>query len=271
MRVKKGRWSRYQILRSDTELSKHLTQAELLNSESLDMYINQYQNVQIMPCYGYERIFISSLGQGHYKVHAYHKEEMFSNIIGLYDNLINRGILKSKKYYVVQPSLQEGEREYLVTMQRIAVTRQWEEPLSEPRQDTNMVACNSLAKQAVECLEESLTEYMTVVVKIIIDEKGQAYVADIQAHPPSSKWAQYQVLNGTGEDLYLIPETQLFDESSFFYLLQKYKQVFIKPTIGQLGFGIAQVTLKENNAYEVHSGRISKEIFNETYLIKHFA
>ncbi len=267
MRVKKGRWSRYQILRSDKEISKHLTQSELLNSESLDMYINRYQKVQIMPCYGHVRIFISSMGQGQYKVHAYRKEEMFSNVIDLHEYLINRGILKSKQYYVIQPSLKEGEREYLVTMQRIAFTQQWEAQLSELRQNANMVACNNLAKLAVECLEESLTEYLTVVVKIIIDQKGQAYVADIQDHPPSSKWTQYQVLNGTGKDLYLVPETQLFDESSFFYLLQKHKQIFIKPTIGQLGLGIAQVTLKENNVYKVHSGRVTKEISGKKHLI----
>lgn len=251
MNIPKGRWSQYLILYSDPMLSPYLLEVNLLTKESLIDYLNKYNNIEILPCYGHNSILIHSSGNEEYKVDGYKKNTTIKGIEHVYDYLQEK-LLQPKKKYIIKSNF-KIEAQY-ITVQQDPISTEW-------RVSTNNR--NQIAERISERLGDISTDCATIVLKIIHDHEGRPQLTDLTIHPLSSKWSQYQIFIAVKKKSYLIPETEILTWKSLFNLLKKYKQVIIKPSFGQWGLGIAQITSKENEVYEIHTERKQHELVGQ--------
>ena len=89
----------------------------------------------------------------------------------------------------------------------------------------------------------------------------------------NNKFHMYQLFLKNQELLKLVPETKIFTEINLYYLMEKYKNVVVKPSRGSLGNGIIMVSEVGFEEYEIlvlnkkKSINGKKEIFK--YLKKH--
>ncbi|KAF1083822.1 Endospore coat-associated protein YheD [Sporotomaculum syntrophicum] len=251
MKVSKGRWSQYLILNSDPNITQYLLEVNLLTKQSLINYLNKYNNIEILPCYGHDSILIYSLGDDKYKVDGYKNSVIIKGIEHVY-NYLQEKLLKPKKRYIIKPNLTIQAQH--ITVQQDPISSEWK---------TSSNNYNEIAGRISYKLEKIFTDCTTIVIKIIHDKKGKPWITDVTIHPLFSKWSQYQIFKASKKESYLIPVTEILTYESLFNLLEKFKQVIIKPCFSQWGLGIAQITIKENNAYEIHTERTKHELVGQ--------
>jgi len=248
-KVPKGRWSQYLLLSSAPNISEYLLEVNLLTKESLISCLNKYNNIEIIPCYGHDSILVYSLEEEQYKVDGYKNTIAIKGIDNVYEYLQESSLVKPKKFYIIKPNLSIFE--HYITVQRDPISLEWRVTSKNH---------NQLAGQISEKLEKIFPDCTTIVIKTIHDQEGKPWITDVIIHPLFSKWSQYQIFNTGRKQSYLLPETEILTKQSLFNLLEKYKQVIIKPSFSQWGLGIAQITLIDNDAYEIHTGRTKREL-----------
>ncbi|MCL7749472.1 YheC/YheD family protein [Halalkalibacter alkaliphilus] len=82
-----------------------------------------------------------------------------------------------------------------------------------------------------------------------------------------NKYVRYLLLKESERLIPHLPETIRFSEKGLWNMLSKYKNVILKPVVGQRGKGIIKVSSKDSEAYEIHS-ELEKTLItgkNETY------
>lgn len=88
---------------------------------------------------------------------------------------------------------------------------------------------------------------------------------------PGCKWSKHAALtNSTALQPYL-PETDLFDRSTFIRFINKYPIVFLKPSIGGGGRGVYRIT-SENNYYLLEAAKSKRKYHTKKdlyYALKH--
>lgn len=69
-----------------------------------------------------------------------------------------------------------------------------------------------------------------------------------------SKWRQYAIMTGDEMISPYVPETHLLTKEVLWGMLDKYKKVIIKPNWGKSGHGVIQLSMTEEDKYEIHHG-----------------
>ena len=107
----------------------------------------------------------------------------------------------------------------------------------------------------------------TIVIEILYDLIGGVLIQDTVLHLTTSKWRQYQTLMTKSSLESFVPDTDLLTQETFKYFLDKYKEVIIKPCLGQQGKGVVQISLTNPDSFEIHSGirKVTKVGLDETY------
>jgi hypothetical protein len=68
----------------------------------------------------------------------------------------------------------------------------------------------------------------------------------------SAKWHKFVILKGEKKLLPYLPETCKLTYATLWRTLECYQQVIIKPDNGSFGYNIIQLSLKDNDNYEIH-------------------
>jgi hypothetical protein len=75
-----------------------------------------------------------------------------------------------------------------------------------------------------------------------------------------NKWLRYSFMAEDNRLIPYLPKTKLFSRRSLQKMIDKYKQVILKPVIGSRGFGVILVSSSGNKRYKVHTENKKKTI-----------
>ncbi|SHF39486.1 YheC/D like ATP-grasp [Seinonella peptonophila] len=86
------------------------------------------------------------------------------------------------------------------------------------------------------------------------------------------KFTKYRFLSQSPALLPHLPETHLFNQHTFAYMLHKYQQIIVKPIGKGGGFGVIQISAQGDNQYKVHienKTRIIQGLSDTYHYVKH--
>jgi len=262
MRITRGRWSHYQILNENKKINPYVVHTELFNEHSFHQ--NLHQHLVIRPCFGSDEIsvFLMEGDKKQYKVQNGSFSTTFTNKTDVFHYLDNA--CTKERYYILQDlsflnNRNEETVELFVTMHRDqffnwSVTEVLEKKDMLKQKDIDFIKQKLYdpAIQIVLCLEKHYSKCSTIVLDIgLLKEKW--YIRDIILHFSKSKWSQYQILSLVDELAAYLPHTQLATTHTLLHFIQEYKQVMLKPCLGQWGIGIVQVSWVQGDVFEVHN------------------
>lgn len=274
----KGRMSLYKILKSNKELSDYLLETALYTEDLLYSFLETYKSVIIKPIFGPGEIIVVSEND---------KFKILSNEVnGLtldkeeLHQCISRHLLKHK-YNIIQPSVLHSSgflnhSSCLISLHRDSPGSKWIYTSKTDRyiklfdKDLYKSFLNKmkyLSLQAAETLGRFFPDCCTIVLSILYDMKGSVRIQETKLHVPKSKWCQYQTLSRTPSIAPFIPKTDLLTENTFIQYLTEFKEIIVKPCVGQHGKRIVKVTMTNSDTYEIHSERnkIIKPSMNEAF------
>lgn len=119
---------------------------------------------------------------------------------------------------------------------------------------------NSLERLAKE-VTEKYNNSLTVVLTIECNSFGNVKLERHRLHFRNSKWSQFALLNSKHRLTYYLPPTELYTKETVRDFLQQYKEILLKPCIGQEGRGIIQIIQQSDKTFQVHQ-------WNEKYTCK---
>lgn len=278
MKVSRGRLGQYRLLRSEDTLANHLLETDRFSKESLNLFIEKYKSIMIKPTFGPGKVCISLLN-GYFQIYANQKITTFSDIESLYEHLIQHEL--KQPYYIIQPMktrprFYRSPYQVFVTYHRNSPTAEWHF-MSKTKEDHTLLGSlfyllfhqklKSISRIAANKLGNAYPTCHTIVIDLLYDLKGNIWIQDTTLHFPISKWSQFQTLTAHQPIATFVPETNLFTKVTFKHFLNKYKKVFLKPSVGQEGKGIIQVATKNLLNYEIHAGekKVTYSNLDKTY------
>lgn len=279
MKTSRGRFSQYKILLDEKKLSKHLVETVLFTKESLFAFLEKYKTVVLRPSFG-TGDFIISLENNKYKIKSQGKIVIVNNMEEMYE-YINLYEIK-QNYYIVQAqkltsSIFQTPYRSFVTIHRMSSTAKWQiisitdnnnySLLRKFFQKYLLQKMRSISILAAEKLGRSFPSCNTIVIEIMSDFTKGMYIYDTRLHFSNSKWDQYQTLRTSSTILPYVPETDLLTHASFSDFLKRFKDIIIKPCIGQHGIGVVQIKRNDSFSYEIHYGikKITKPNLEDAY------
>lgn len=258
----KGRWSQYKLLKENKKLKTFLLHTEIFNKESF--YKKNYEQLIIKPCFGSNKIRVVLTSANPELYNVYNEEQLvtFQNKADVFNYLSNNCI--KEKYYILQDIsfLKQSVKdihEILITAHRNSSLNNWEiVGIVKKNGILTWKERRFLRKKVIDRAIEMinyLTEHQqncsTIVVEIGL-YKRKWWVQDIYFHFSISKWNQYQILSQHNKLSIYLPPTQIATSYTFLQFIEQYKQVMMKPCNGQRGKGILQISLLDEDIYEIH-------------------
>jgi glutathione synthase/RimK-type ligase-like ATP-grasp enzyme len=259
-----GRWSVYKLLNASEKMKPYLLSTVLFNEHSFDKNSPPLL-FMIRPCFGSKKISVTSID----------KEEQYTIHNGIFSTDLNgitevthylNDACKAGRFYILQDlSFLHNKNKALynlyVTVQRKIDNKWTVADIFEKSGLLNHDELSLVQKQyhdifieTARCLESSFPECTTLVLDIgMLQEK--LWIQDVELHFPKSKWSQYQILKTKKEISPFLPNTQLATPITILDFIEKYKQVMLKPCIGQWGLGVIQVSLVKGEIFELHIER----------------
>ncbi|MDF2856259.1 MAG: hypothetical protein K0Q87_2110 [Neobacillus sp.] len=283
VKISKGRWSLYQLLNSSEKLKTYLLSTAIFNEHLFDKNPPP-PHFMIRPCFGSTKMNVSSKEkEEQYSINNGNFSIDFNGISEVLDYL--NDACKEERFYILQDlSFLHNKNKTLhnlyVTVQRRKNSKWTVADIFEKsglliQDELSLVEkqFHDIFIETARCLESPFPECTTLVLDIgMIQEK--LWIQDVELHFSKSKWCQYQILKTKKELSPFLPDTQLATPMTILNFLEKYKQVMLKPCMGQWGLGIVQCTLKKGEVFELHIERNlhiiegRKEFIH--YLLEHF-
>jgi len=276
--VSRGRMSQYRIMKSNKDLSNHLLDTAMYTEDALISFLELYESVMIKPVFGLGKTYVVP-ENGKFRIHSGNEQSELLDKEELHP-YISEKVIKHKKN-IIQPSplhsnLFQYPLAYFITVHRCSPVSEWvytsktekyKSFLDKYRYLLFFNKMKRLSIQAAIVLGDYFSDCHTIVIDILIDLKGKIWIQETSLHFPKSKWCQYQTFSSNPKIAPLVPKTDLLTEVTFSDYLNKYKNIIIKPCVGQQGKGIAKITMADSSAYEIHAGRkkIIKTNINEAY------
>ena len=258
----KGRWNQYKLLKESKRFKTFLLHTEIFNKESF--YKKNHQQLIIKPSFGSNkiRVVLTSTNPEQYNVYNGEQLVVFQNKTDVFHYLSN--ICTKEKYYILQDfsflnrSI-EDVQEILITAHRNTSSNHWDTvDIVKKNGLLTQKERRFLRKKVIDRVIEMinyLTEHQqncsTIVVEIGL-YKRKWWVQDIFFHFSISKWSQYQILSHNNELSFYLPPTQIATSYTFLQFIEQYKQVMLKPCNGQQGKGILQISLLNEDMFEIH-------------------
>lgn len=275
--MRRGKWSQYQLLCTNHHVKPYLLKTELFNEHSF--YRNLHQHLSFKPCFGQLDITISKV---------FGSEDQYKIIEG--DCLVQTTVVgkaevwrylnemsEADQFYILQDTnflytKNNHVQKFMVTVQR-DIHSNWhvstilKNNVIEDRILKNMERdIIELANQTAGILTMNESECSTVVLDIRkLDTR--LWIHDFDLHHSKSKWSQYQLLSSVDELMPYIPKTEIATIHTFFDFIQTYKQILLKPCLGQWGIGVAQVTKLKEGLFEIHIEKTKRLIEGEKTII----
>lgn len=106
METSVGKWTKYEIMKEEQDLSSYLPETQLFTKESLWEFLDKYNRIVFKPCMGCQGngvIQISSLEKDQYEIHEEIKKIKFNNRDEIYDYLMKKQ--RAKRYYILQQKI----------------------------------------------------------------------------------------------------------------------------------------------------------------------
>jgi hypothetical protein len=279
----KGRWSLYQQLISSEKIKPYLLSTVLYNEHSF-VKNSPPSLFTIRPCFGSTKLSVKSLGkEEQYTIQNGNRSTDINGITEVMHFL--NDACKEERFYILQDlsflqNINKTLYNLYVTVQR-RIDNKW--TVADIFEKSGLLNQNELSLiqnqyddifiETARCLESPFPECTTLVLDIgMIQEK--LWIQDVELHFSKSKWCQYQILKTKNELSPYLPETQLATPITILSFIEKYKQVMLKPCIGQWGLGIIQCSLISGEVFELHIERNlyiikgRKEFIH--YLLEHF-
>ena len=279
MKISRGRLSQYNLLLTEKKLNNYLVETALFSKASLYKFLEKYHEVVVKPTFGIEELIISFENKG-YKIRTNKSVLIIINREDMYQHLIHNEL--KQKFYIVHPQKLTSKKtyQYFATVHRKSRIAKWRFTSISNLEDAFFgkifkpiyyLKMKRISLLAAHKLGEHFHECHTIVIKIICDVTGDIRIADTILHRPISKWDQYQVLKKNRALIPFVPKTDLFTKMTLNNYLTKYKEVIIKPHLGQHGKGIVQIRKENSTTYEIRYGirTIKQRTLEETYRFIH--
>ncbi|MFE8699255.1 YheC/YheD family protein [Cytobacillus sp. FJAT-54145] len=269
----RGLWSQ-NLLKKNKYLSKYMVATDIYNRKSLFRFLRQYQKVMIKPSFGEGTIFVHRIEpKGYYEITTNESKLLVKDKEELFDALSNS--LEEHKKYLIQEQSFHGN---VITRQLITIHKKGYFPgwkVTSMLNESGVYQLSFIKRKLLDyiCIKigvqigKVLPKCQAIVIEVGVDTRNTIRILDTYLHYPISKWSQYNSLILMSKIAPYLPDTQLATFQSFKHFIQLYKQVILKPCVGQWGQGVVQVTLDADSSFEVHFKR-KKSTFTtlkETY------
>lgn len=278
MNSKRGKWSQYEILKADEKIKPYLVHTELFTEESF--YQNLRKRLVVRPCYSPAEISVSLFEEkeGTYKIQTGTFSAAFTGKKDAFQ-YVSQACAK-EKFHILQDlsfSIHKNEKpvELFVTLHRdsfsvwrVAEVMGKNNLLSQKEITAFQETFQKAAVHTVLCLEKHYPACSTFVLEIGCSQE-KWWIQDVNLDFSKSKWNHHQALSSIKELSPYLPPTQLATAHTIFHFLKTYKQVMLKPCLGQWGKGIIQVSTIKEDVFEVHNKRKKFVVEGQTAFINY--
>lgn len=270
----RGRWSQYKILATNESIKPYLLKTELFNEPSF--YRNLHHQLTFRPCFGQREIIIRRIAENDDQYSVMDRNDQATTTLNGKTEVLHylKGVCKTNQFYILQDTdflytNYDQVLELLVTVQQ-DLHSSWQvtdilkkKGLTDHKiTELTLTKLYEVAIETALCLVVNAPKCSTVVLEIGLSRE-QLWIRDIALHSSKSKWSQYQILSSINELTSYLPNTQLATPHTFFCFIRKYKQVMLKPCLGQWGLGVVQVSWLEGDVFEVHNERTRQTLEGE--------
>ncbi|WP_248513772.1 YheC/YheD family protein [Sporosarcina sp. NCCP-2222] len=107
-------------------------------------------------------------------------------------------------------------------------------------------------QQLADEVAANYKDSLTVVLTVTCNPSGYVQLEHHRIHFRNSKWSQYALLKSNNRLAPYLPPTELYTPETVRDFLQRYKEVLLKPCIGQEGKGIIQVIRQPDESFAIH-------------------
>ncbi|QTD42063.1 YheC/YheD family protein [Sporosarcina sp. Te-1] len=171
--------------------------------------------------------------------------------------------IRSLTNFILPQQLRDRQTDerFIVTMQREEENLPWH--IASVIKVDGMMAAHSLFRWRIARMRSSLQrianevtakhqDSLTVVLTVNYNPFGKVQLEHHRLHFRNSKWSQNALLRSKNRLTPYLPPTELYTPETVRHFLQQYKEILLKPCIGQEGRGIIQVIRKTDESLEVH-------------------
>ncbi|MCG3088762.1 YheC/YheD family protein [Sporosarcina cyprini] len=171
--------------------------------------------------------------------------------------------VKSLKTYLKSETIKvrQIDERYIVTMHRDNVELPWQiasiiemDGAAAPhvfvrwRFARNRTTLQQFAEQSAERYKEC----QTVVLNVTCNSDGRVELEQKRLHFRNSKWSQYALLKNKIRLQPYLPPTEIYTAGTAQQFLERYKEILLKPCIGQEGRGIIQIIRQTDDRIDLH-------------------
>ncbi|WP_338473091.1 YheC/YheD family protein [Niallia sp. XMNu-256] len=221
MKLSKGKWSKYKLMKDEKELSLYLPETKLFSAKNLWNMIRKYNEVIIKPSHGSNGkgvIQVTSKGESRYEIHVEKKKIILQGKNQTVHYLIENH-LSNKKIYIVQQRIplatinnspfdlrvmvQRKKKSYKWSMTGIAakvaldgyfVTNMAQKilPIEQAIQSSNIAGVNvsnllnkihRISLITAKQLEKFYPHRRTLGLDIAIDKNGKLWIIEVNLEP----------------------------------------------------------------------------------------
>ncbi|MBS4194932.1 YheC/YheD family protein [Lederbergia citri] len=221
MSVSVGKWTKHKLMTREEELSRHLPDTKLLTEESLWKMLDQYGQIMIKPCIGYQGrgvIQLSSLPDEKIEIHSGYQKTILNGKRETYHFLKENHISKKKRYVVQQriplATIGESPFDIRVMVQRKKDSPEWnvtgklvkvaangfvitnavkavltveealeKSTLSNDQIEGLLVKLDQLSLKAVKKLTNDYPKRLTFGIDIGVDQAGKIWIIEVNLAP----------------------------------------------------------------------------------------
>lgn len=253
---------------------RHLVETHLFFKDNFNLLLGKSNLIAIKPLLGPQIIEVRRHG-GLYEVITCESKGNFTTSDELYNHLTKK--LLVERPYIIQllpQSIPLTQNSYF-TVQRKSASSYWQIVNRSTIEDGLFKKMNNKFQQwhltdvlltIAEKLGDAFPTCHTIVIEMII-VNGQFWCVDTILHDRNSKWSQYNTLSIKRSLRSFVPKTELCTHQTLERFLKKYRQVILKPCIGQQGKGIIKISVTSLTSFEIHerNKRNAIQTYEELY------
>lgn len=246
-------------MQKDEKSKRHLVETHLFFKDNFNLLLRKSNLLVIKPILGPQIIEVRQRG-GLYEVITCESQGNFTTSDELYNHLTKK--LLVKRPYIIQllpQSIPLTQHSYF-TVQRKSTSSYWQIANCSTIEDGLFKKMNNKFQQwkltdvllsIAEKLGIAFPTCHTIVIEMII-MNGQFWCVDTILHDRNSKWSQYNSLSIKKSLRSFVPKTELCTHQNLERFLKKYRQVILKPCIGQQGKGIIKISVTSLTSFEIY-------------------
>lgn len=261
----RGRYGQMKVLEQELGSTVRLPEIRSFSKVNLNRSILRQEVISIKSLFGPQEIKVDPVSNSPSIIVNDNNQLSFANSEEVYEYLIDHAF--TKQHYVIQTvpvTNLSVPHHHRFTLHRISSSANWKvvhhtmidgNGFGRIRYAIPIWKAIKLVKRIVYILGKHYPSCNTIAVEVMQNKMGELFITDTVLHERNSKWSQYLSLCSDRALRSYMPKTELFTNRSLKKLLGSYKQVVLKPCIGQQGKGIVKITVLDDKTYEIHDKR----------------